>query len=205
MDTIVGATALLVAAAVAVLLLAEARGWRVARAALKALASAGFLVAAALRATPERYGLLVVAGLALSAVGDLCLLGSETAPFLAGVAAFLLAHVAYATAFAPGAHPAALTAAALGALAVLLVRWLWPRLGALRLPVIAYAAAISIMALLGLGTPRLPVQLGAALFYLSDIAVARDRFVAPGLVNRVVGLPLYYAAQLLFAFTVGQG
>jgi hypothetical protein len=47
------------------------------------------------------------------------------------------------------------------------------------------------------------VRAGALLFYLSDLLVARDRFVRPGIVNRVVGLPLYYAAQLLLASAVG--
>jgi hypothetical protein len=32
--------------------------------------------------------------------------------------------------------------------------------------------------------------------------VARDRFVAPGFVNRAWGLPLYFGAQLLFAFAI---
>ena len=44
---------------------------------------------------------------------------------------------------------------------------------------------------------------GALLFYLSDLSVARDRFVAPGFANGLVGLPLYYAAQLVLASTVG--
>jgi len=36
-------------------------------------------------------------------------------------------------------------------------------------------------------------------FLASDLAVARDRFVAAGASNRIVGLPLYYLAQLGFA------
>ena len=43
----------------------------------------------------------------------------------------------------------------------------------------------------------------AVAFYLSDVSVARDRFVAPGFGNRIWGLPLYYAAQLLFALSTG--
>ena len=43
----------------------------------------------------------------------------------------------------------------------------------------------------------------AVAFYLSDVSVARDRFVAPGFGNRIWGLPLYYAAQLLFALVDG--
>ena len=45
---------------------------------------------------------------------------------------------------------------------------------------------------------------GDLAFYLSDLGVARQRFVSPGLINRFVGLPLYYGAQLLFAFSTGM-
>jgi len=50
---------------------------------------------------------------------------------------------------------------------------------------------------------RNPIRAGAVLFWLSDLAVARDRFVRPGFVNPLVGLPLYYAAQLLLASAAG--
>ena len=46
------------------------------------------------------------------------------------------------------------------------------------------------------------VLAGAVLFFLSDLGVARDRFVSPGVWNRAVGLPLYYGAQLLLAASV---
>jgi uncharacterized membrane protein YhhN len=46
--------------------------------------------------------------------------------------------------------------------------------------------------------------LGSLLFYVSDLAVARHRFVRPDFVNRVVGLPLYYAGQFLLALTIGS-
>lgn len=44
---------------------------------------------------------------------------------------------------------------------------------------------------------------GALLFYLSDIFVARDRFLKTSFLNRLVGLPIYYAGQFLLAFSVG--
>jgi len=44
---------------------------------------------------------------------------------------------------------------------------------------------------------------GALSFYVSDLAVARDRFVAPGFSNRLWGLPLYYGGTLLLATTAG--
>jgi hypothetical protein len=47
------------------------------------------------------------------------------------------------------------------------------------------------------------VMTAAVAFYISDVSVARDRFVAPGFGNRIWGLPLYYAAQLLFALSTG--
>jgi uncharacterized membrane protein YhhN len=43
---------------------------------------------------------------------------------------------------------------------------------------------------------------GAAGFFASDLAVARERFVAPSFTNKLWGLPLYYASQLLLASTV---
>ena len=50
------------------------------------------------------------------------------------------------------------------------------------------------------GDMRLAVA--ALAFAASDVAVARNRFVAPGFVNRAWGQPLYYLAQLAFALSV---
>jgi hypothetical protein len=41
---------------------------------------------------------------------------------------------------------------------------------------------------------------GAFLFWASDLFVARQRFLVPTPVNRYVGLPLYYAAQVVLAW-----
>ena len=41
------------------------------------------------------------------------------------------------------------------------------------------------------------------MFYLSDIMVARDQFVVNAYINRIVGLPLYYGAQFIFASVTG--
>ncbi|MCP4006145.1 MAG: lysoplasmalogenase, partial [bacterium] len=46
------------------------------------------------------------------------------------------------------------------------------------------------------------ILLGALMFYVSDLAVARDRFVATGFDNRIWGLPLYYCGQLVLASTI---
>jgi len=52
-------------------------------------------------------------------------------------------------------------------------------------------------------TGRLLVFVGAVSFYLSDLFVARDRFLKSEFTNRLIGLPLYYCGQFLLAFSVG--
>jgi len=194
---------LLVAIGLAGHLWADVRHHPVARAALKAVASSGFLLVAASHLSADRYAVLLAAGLVLSALGDMLMLGASRPAFLASVGAFLLAHLAYAAAFVPRSQPSLLVAIVLLAAGVLVVRALWPHLGELRVPVLVYALAISAMLLLALGVGQPLVRVGAALFYVSDLTVARDRFVAPGVANRVIGLPLYYAAQVLLALSLG--
>jgi len=72
--------------------------------------------------------------------------------------------------------------------------------------VMAYVLALGAMVSLAIGAAagwgRPLLAVGALAFAASDVSVARDRFVAPGLVNRAWGLPLYYAAQLVIALSV---
>ena len=199
------------AAAVGLLLLAEKgnavwRGW------VKAAASSGFVaIALVMGATDSAYGRWVLAALCLGWVGDVALVSSQRTWFLAGLGAFLISHLAYVGAFAaagPRWVAAALAGAALILPAVVVVRWLWPSLpDEMQPPVLAYVAAISAMvaAAVGAALGQGPVIVvpAAVAFYLSDLSVARDRFVAPSFTNRLWSLPLYYAAQVVFAFSVG--
>jgi uncharacterized membrane protein YhhN len=41
------------------------------------------------------------------------------------------------------------------------------------------------------------------LFYVSDVFVARQRFLKTEFLNRLIGLPLYYSGQFMLAFSVG--
>ena len=123
---------------------------------------------------------------------------------------FLLGHVAYGVAFASlGLHPPAVGAMALVSLIpiVLVLRWLRPNLPAdMVVPVYAYVMVISTMMISAVGafatTGRPMILLGAAMFYVSDLAVARDRFISRGFQNRIWGLPLYYGGQLVLASTI---
>jgi uncharacterized membrane protein YhhN len=78
----------------------------------------------------------------------------------------------------------------------------------MRPAVLAYITAISLMAWAALsavlGGPGPAIALiGALLFYISDLAVARDRFITRSFVNRLWGLPAYYTGQVLLALSIG--
>jgi uncharacterized membrane protein YhhN len=202
---------LLTLVAVAVLMVGDARAHAPTLRVAKPLASTGFLVVAvAAGGLHGGYGRAILVALALSWVGDVCLLSRRPGWFLAGLTAFLAAHVAFGVAFV--VHGVALPWA-LGSVVLLagpalgVRRWLSPHLPAgMRGPVDAYVVVITVMVALSLscaaagGSPWIAV--GAIAFYLSDLSVARDRFVRSELRNRLWGLPLYYGAQLVLACTI---
>ncbi|MBK6464587.1 MAG: lysoplasmalogenase [Myxococcales bacterium] len=157
------------------------------------------------RSTP--FGRVLVVGLVLAAIGDVLLIPKGRRAFLAGLVAFLLGHVAYGVAFlVRGVDPLATLVAlvVVGAVAVPVLRWLWPSVkGPMRGPVAAYVVVITGMVALAAGTARRGgagwLLVGAVMFYISDLFVARQQFVKRELRNRALGLPLYYAAQLVLA------
>lgn len=164
-------------------------------------------------ALESAWGAVLFAGLVLAALGDVLLIPKGKRTFLAGLVAFLLGHLAYAVAFVVRGIDlawAAIAGALLITLAAPVTRWLWPNVEAkMKVPVAAYLIVITAMVALAAGTVGARGDLrflaGAFAFYLSDLAVARERFVAPGFVNRAWGLPLYFAAQLVLASTPGEG
>ncbi len=201
------------AIAVLGLLLAEARDSRPRVWIAKPLASTGFVVAAwSAGALASTYGRAVLVALALCWLGDVLLIPSGNASFLAGLGSFLAGHVAFGAAFALRGFAPMATGVALALLlvpAAVIWRWLAPRLdGAMRIAVPAYIVVITLMVALAAGSAwhraGWLLLAGAVLFFISDLSVARDRFVRTGLVNRLWGLPLYYAAQLLLAASVGR-
>lgn len=174
----------------------------------KPLAAVCFVTAGWLAGALESpWGTVLFAGLLLAACGDVLLIPKSKRAFLAGLVSFLLGHLAYAIAFAMRGLdlPWTLgTGLALTLAALPVLRWLWPHVGpSMRGPVAAYVVVITAMVALAAGTVAAHgdarILLGAVGFYLSDLAVARNRFVAPSFVNRAWGLPLYFGAQLLLA------
>ncbi len=160
-------------------------------------------------AMETHFSRLIFAGLILSLLGDVFLLSARRFLFLGGMAAFGLAHVAYTAGFLrlspfpsfAWAVGAGLTILFMGGVMVRL----WPSLlTQWRVPVAAYTIIIGAMVATALaggigGQLALPFAAAALAFAVSDISVARDRLTASDPGSRIWGLPLYYAAQLLFA------
>lgn len=180
-------------------------------AATKLGASTGFLATAVVNgAFDTAFGQWIFVGLALSWVGDACLLGKARAPFLAGLVAFLLGHVGYVVAFAVRGLDVNATLTAIPLLfgvALIIDRWLRPHVdGGMRAAVRAYIVVISTMLACAVGAWRggapAIALVGALAFYLSDLSVARERFVESDFINRAWGLPAYYLGQLCLAMAV---
>ena len=179
------------------------------RSAAKTAATAA-LVAAGLAAQAPA---LVVLGLALGAAGDFFLSRRGETMFLAGMAAFAGGHLAYVWAlwtraqelgFASPTSGQTASLVALAAIVLTLGLWLSARAGALRLPVMAYALVIGLMAAAALILPanmgHRVIQLGAALFLLSDTLLALRLFVArPGAIRplELAVWPTYWLGQAL--------
>jgi hypothetical protein len=104
-----------------------------------------------------------------------------------------------------------LGALAVGALVLKLLAQHIPQ--PLKAPSVVYMVAISVMVgLCGALSVHLATELnstrgvlfglGALAFWLSDLSVARERFMDTGFSDRRWGIPLYFLAQLAFALTL---
>lgn len=182
----------------------------------KTILSCLFIIAALVQSRPiPIYFYLLLLGLIFCLGGDVFLALPQDRMFLAGLVSFLLGHVLYAVCFFYVADVSQWSwiGAPVGLLVSGLVfGWLRPHLGAMLLPVFAYIIVITVM-VVGAWTVfgdsqlryagRLLVLIGAVSFYLSDLFVARDRFLKSAFSNRLIGLPMYYCGQFLLAFSVG--
>lgn len=159
------------------------------------------LVSNALR---SGYGRWMLLGLIGCWLGDVLGL---TAGFVPGALAFLVAHLFFIAAFLGVGitwerFGLGLGASALASLAAL--AWLWPHLStgdhAL---VLGYVAVIMLMVTFAAGASKGPrgrlLLLGAIIFYVSDLFVARWEYVGGGRENAYFCYSLYYTACLLLA------
>ncbi len=207
-----GLRSLSIVLAATIAIIAEVRGWTVVHYLSKPLATLLILWVAAAAAGPMAllYQRAIVAGLACSLLGDIFLMlpGDR---FVPGLVCFLLAHLCFITAFTNGGHfrPDSIALIPFVLLAGGVLYWLWPDLGALRLPVTVYVGVIVVMAWQAAsrwrstsdGTAAL-AAVGALLFVISDSSLAIQRFRGPFPFATPVVLGTYYAAQWLIASSV---
>lgn len=157
---------------------------------------------------------LVIAGLVFSLAGDVFLMLPNDR-FVAGLVAFLIAHLLYIGAFTDGWAVPRATGWVIVPFLVYAAVLLWillphvPR--ALKAAVIVYAAALLVMAwqaaergAAGLSSGVL-AALGGVLFVISDSALALDRFRRPFPGAQPLVLATYWAAQTLIALSIGGG
>jgi uncharacterized membrane protein YhhN len=155
---------------------------------------------------------LLVIALVLSALGDAFLSRNGDQWFLAGLASFLAAHAVYISLFAAsggGTEPVlsdglrAMIAIVMALFALAMVALLWPRVPPkVRLPILAYAAAIFVMGLSALTMNSGMIIAGAILFMISDGLLSTERFLVSavsrhGAWMRPAVWITYYGAQLL--------
>ncbi len=129
--------------------------------------------------------LLLTIALAFSAMGDAFLANKGDKNFLFGLGSFLLAHLAYTALFVTDADFGnglsfklhLVVVAVMLIFAALILRNLWPHLGAMRIPVLAYVVAILAMGIAATGLVQLLVIVGALMFMASDIILSHELFV----------------------------
>jgi uncharacterized membrane protein YhhN len=148
----------------------------------------------------DRYARLIAAGLALSALGDVLL--ELPGLFVAGLGAFLCAHISYIMAFlTESTRPRLLRATPFLIWLALAYTRMRPGLGGMAVPVTVYVIVVGVMmwraaARIGEVPSALPSTIGAVLFGLSDTLIGLDRFHAPIPGVRYPIIFLYWAGQM---------
>ena len=168
------------------------------------------LIAIQGQATSPFYKFMIIAGLVFSLAGDVFLM-LPSDRFVAGLVAFLMAHLFYIAAFA--SEISALIWWPLVPVVIygiVICTILAPSLGKLKLPVLAYIAVIMIMAWLAWErcsqtgqSGALLASVGAISFVISDTILALNRFRGAFKPARALNLTTYFVAQWLIASSVG--
>ena len=154
-------------------------------------------------------------GIILSLAGDVLLMLSLDRFFLFGLVAFLLAHLAYVIGFnipLPEFSLWGIVFAVMvslgGARVIRRIVDALPSRGQarMRVPIIVYSTVISIMLLSAMmklmdltwnANAALLVSGGAFLFYISDIILAWNKFVAPIQYGRIYNIAAYHLGQIM--------
>lgn len=162
----------------------------------------------------DSYKVLIIVGLGFSMGGDIALMMPED-KFVEGLASFFVAHVFYVLAFATTGQremfAEVLVPLVLAGGSILAI--VWPKLGRLKAPVLAYVMVIILMTWMALtrwvGTDGAELKdkaslaaIGALLFMTSDAVLAINRFRFPFRLAQPIILSTYFAAQTLIALSI---
>ena len=163
-----------------------------------------------LGALESGYGRLILFSLALCAVGDILLLNRKLKiSFFCGMLVFAIAHLLFSLAFIKSSTFDFASLVTFLPLIMILgcinFMYLLPRMPHKFKPfILLYGLAIFMMitsAYTFMYEQKL-ILIAAIFFVLSDIFVAKDRFIKRSTKNALLITPLYFAAQGLFAFSV---
>ncbi|KAF9557980.1 hypothetical protein EC968_007328 [Mortierella alpina] len=157
------------------------------------------------------YTRAMMGAFVLGFVGDVLLIPARG--FLPGLISFLAGHAAFMVAFTFHGQDQVAQQGGLGlivAMAAIVGPWLLPKIKnkIMRGAVVAYMIVISGMVITAVGSIHCGQNhlsertLGALMFFFSDLFVARQHFVHKTVLNKWIGLPLYYIAQILLASTL---
>jgi len=180
------------------------------RAPLKMTAASAFIALGLLGNHDTVPQKLIMMGLVFGFIGDAALLSQKKNSFLFGIGAFLIGHALYAAAWLPHATPQTLTEVP-SILFILLALGFTPYIvrfaeGFMQKAVVAYILVITVMGITATAASEVSGDpsyvIGAAMFALSDVSVALDRFTPIPRWHRWLGIPLYFVSQYILASTL---
>lgn len=174
---------------------------------LAMIASTGFIMIALIGLYLNRsiYGILILIGLFFCWLGDFW--GSNR--YIFSVIAFLTAHIWFTAGFwvhGVRIKNSLLLLAIFAPLSGIIYKWLYPYLPEEHIIlVLIYIIIITLMVISSggafHGSGRIFILVGAILFYISDIFVARWKYVSPSHINAFFCYPLYYISCISLAFS----
>ncbi len=190
------------------------KGWQrveyIAKPAVILCLIAGLSISTGLQGSAFWFGV----GLLFSLLGDILLLFPSEKLFLAGLIAFLLAHICYLSGFRQQMlAPTAWTLVLVFVILLNAVRLLRRMVGSMRArglnrlvyPVIVYGLVISLMLFAAMSTlsdhdwdagAAFLVSVGAFLFWISDLMLAWNKFVSPLRIGQLLIVAAYHVGQI---------
>jgi alkylglycerol monooxygenase len=171
----------------------------------------GFVILSILDGGASPYRVVILAALISSLVADTMLMVVEVDLMRQGIIFFMLAHILYIAAFSLSYVYRPWNLIVAGVLVVLLAffyRGVRGPAGAMRIPILVYAAVLCAMLFVALAMcgPDMTrsegfVVVGAVLFVISDVLLAYLTFIRPHRFESVIVWAVYAPGQLLIALS----